>query len=106
MYYQTVPGDRPANSIEIFRPFAKSVTNNVVDNMIKNWIGLFDRPFVYPFDDRASGEIFSNKRNAVFLFVPAGEMGETVRSVLLEVAADWKLKFKRRLIFVEIYVCV
>ena len=99
MYYQAPHGSKQENSIEIFRPFAKSVQNNVVDHSVKNWIGLFDRPFVFPFDDRASGEIFSDKRNAVFLWIPAGESGEKVREYLMEVAADWKLKYKRRLIF-------
>ena len=60
---------------------------------------MFDRPFVYPFDDRSSGEIFTDKRNAVLLFEPTGETGTAVRKILLEVAADWKLKYKRRLIF-------
>ena len=32
-----------------------SVQNNVINHSIKNWINLFDRPFVFPFDDRASG---------------------------------------------------
>lgn len=76
----------------------------MIDHSIKNWIALFDRPFVYPFDDRASGEIFSDKRNAVFMWVPQGEQGTKARQLLLEVAADWKLKYKRRLIFTEIYV--
>lgn len=74
----------------------------MVDHSAKNWISLFDRPFLYPFDDRASGEIFNDKRNAVFLFAPAGESGENARRVVLELAADWKLKYKRRLIFTEI----
>ena len=105
MYYQASPGgSKPVDSIEIFRPFSKPVQNNVVDHSVKNWISLFDRPFLYPFDDRASGEIFSDKRNAVFLFAPAGESGEAARRVVLELAADWKLKYKRRLIFTEILV--
>ena len=72
MYYQAPQGSKPADSIEIFRPFGQSVQNNKIDHSLKNWIGLFDRPFVFPFDDRASGEVFSDKRNAVFLFVPQG----------------------------------
>lgn len=40
----------------------------------------------------------------MFLFVPDGEAGEKARQVLMEVAADWKIKYKRRLIFTEIYV--
>ena len=61
--------------------------NNVIDNNIKNWIALFDRPFVFPFDDRASSEVFTDKRNAVLLFAPQGETHEAVRRALLEVAA-------------------
>jgi hypothetical protein len=105
VYYQTSPtGKRQADSLEIFRPFAKSVQSNVVDHSVKNWISLFDRPFLYPFDDRVSGEIFTEKRNAVFLFEPAGGAGQAVGTLLLEVAADWKLKYKRRLIFTLITV--
>jgi len=105
VYYQAAPGEgKPVDSLEIFRPFSKPVQSNSVDHSSKNWISLFDRPFLYPFDDRASGEIFSDKRNAVFLFAPSEEAGQTARRTLLELAADWKLKYKRRLIFTEIQV--
>lgn len=56
VFYYTAPtGDKQADSVEIFRPFGKSVVNNKIDHGIKNWIGLFDRPFVFPFNDRSSG---------------------------------------------------
>lgn len=98
MYYQ-VPSTTGAETVEIYRPFGKSISSDKIDSSIRNWIGLFDRPFVYPFDDRASGEIFSDKRNAVFLFVPEGELGDTVRAEVFALAFDWKFQFKRRLIF-------
>ena len=103
MFYQVAAGDKPVDSVEIFRPFAKSVTNNVIDAGIKNWIGLFDRPFLYHFDDRSSGEMFTDKRNAILMFEPA-QGAQAVRDLMLSCAADWKLKYKRRLIFAEIRV--
>ena len=104
MYYQIADSSKPKDSLEIYRPFAKSVQNNIIDANIKNWIALFDRPFVYPFDERASSEIFSDKRNSLFLFTPEGEVGEAVSQALALVAVDWKLHLKRRLIFTEIKV--
>jgi hypothetical protein len=104
VYYQIADSGKPKDSLEIFRPFAKSVQNGIIDANIKNWIALFDRPFVYPFDERASSEIFSDKRNALFLFTPQGEAGEAVSKALTLIAVDWKLQLKRRLIFTEISV--
>ncbi len=103
VYYQ-VKASTSTESVEIFRPFGKSISSDKIDSGIRNWIGLFDRPFVYPFDDRASGEIFSDKRNAVFFFLPEGEVGEKARMELFALAFDWKIQLKRRLIFTELRV--
>lgn len=54
MYYHVADSGKQKDTVEIFRPFAKSIQNNVIDGNIKNWIALFDRPLVYPFDDRSS----------------------------------------------------
>jgi len=78
VYYHIADSDKQKDTVEIFRPYAKSVQTAVIDGNIRNWIALYDRPFVYPFDDRASSEIFTDKRNALFFFTPEGESGQAV----------------------------
>lgn len=54
VYYRVQDSSRPQGSVEIYRPFGDAVRNDVVDYNIKSWISLYDRPFVYDYDDRTS----------------------------------------------------
>lgn len=72
MYYSISSSDRTAGSVEIYRPFGQTVKLEKVDHSIKAWINLYDRPFVYAFDDRTRSELFSEKRNGLILFTVEG----------------------------------
>lgn len=72
MYYSISSSDRTAGSVEMYRPFGQTVKLEKVDHSIKAWINLYDRPFVYAFDDRTRSELFSEKRNGLILFTVEG----------------------------------
>lgn len=104
MYYNIRTPEKAVGSLEIFRPFGQTVKLDVVDYNVKSWINLYDRPIVYVFDDRTRGEIFTDKKNAILLFEPSGELGETVRAAFRDAAQEWKIQNKKKLIFSGIQV--
>lgn len=88
----------------MYRPFGEPVSNGVVDYNIKSWISLYDRPFVYDYDDRTSKELYTEKRNGIILFVPTSEASLAIIAAFREASEDLKLKQKKRLIFTQIEV--
>lgn len=78
--------------------------NEVVDYNIKSWISLYDRPFVYDYDDRTSKELYTEKRNGIILFVPTSEASLSLIAAFRNASEDLKLKQKKRLIFTQIEV--
>ena len=106
VYYAVSGSSRTPNSVEIIRPFGQTIRRDVVDYNIRNWINLYDRPFVYSFDDRASSEVFSEKRNALILFTPRDETAESVSEAFRQAAQEVKETQKKKFIFIEIKVIV
>lgn len=104
MYYRVESSSRPRGSVEIYRPFGEPVRNEVVDYNIKSWISLYDRPFVYDYDDRTSKELYTEKRNGIILFVPTSEASLSLIAAFRNASEDLKLKQKKRLIFTQIEV--
>lgn len=78
--------------------------NDVIDYNLKSWISLYDRPFVYDYDDRTSKELFTEKRNGIILFVPTSEASLSLIAAFREASEDLKLRQKKRLIFTQIEV--
>jgi len=48
----------PAGTVQILRPFGQSETT-VASSDLKQWINKYERPTVYPFNDRTIGDIFA-----------------------------------------------
>jgi hypothetical protein len=55
------------------------VTYAKADHNLKAWILLNERPLVYSFDDRTIGDIFSDRKSALILFV-SGEGDSVITS--------------------------
>lgn len=72
---------------------------------MKEWIAKFERPVVYPFDDRTIGNIFGDRGVGVVLFHSA-EAGEALSQAFTDAATEIRINRGQFLIFTDIPVRV
>jgi len=57
--------------VQILRPFGQS-ESTVTSTDLKQWISKYERPTIYPFNDRTIGDIFGERGVGVIFFPPNG----------------------------------
>lgn len=101
-YYQVSGSDQPEGTVQIIRNFGETVSTAVTE-AVGSWIKLYERPVVYPFNDRTIGEIFSERGTAVILFHNA-QAGEALVSAFNDAAKVWRVDRQKSYIFTDIPV--
>lgn len=101
-YYHVSGGDQPEGTVQIIRSFGEPVSTEVTEG-VANWIKLYERPVVYPFNDRTIGEIFSERGSAAILFHNP-QAGEALTAAFTDAATAWRVEKQKSLIFTDIPV--
>ena len=70
---------------------------------IKEWIAKYERPTVYPFDDRTIGQIFGERAVGVILF-QQNEAGEVLADSFNNAAHESRIERLKNYIFTDIPV--
>jgi hypothetical protein len=74
-YYSIKGTDKPAGTVDIYRSFGESQSTTFSEDL-KKWIGRYERPTVYPFDERTISTVFGEKGVALILFESKSEEQE------------------------------
>ena len=70
---------------------------------MKHWIARYERPNVYPFDDRTIGDIFGERGVGVILF-QSPQAGEALNQAFSDAAEEVRVNQGKTLIFTSIEV--
>lgn len=68
---------------------------------MKEWIAKYERPTVYPFDDRTIGNIFGDRGTGVILF-QSSTAGEALTEAFNDAATEIRVNRGQPLIFTDI----
>lgn len=101
-YYSVAESDQADGTVQIIRNFGETVSTAASES-IANWIKTYERPTVYPFNDRTIAEIFSERGSAAVLFHSA-QAKEVLVQAFSEAANKWRVEKQKSLIFTEIPV--